>query len=192
MTYIIGSVTDLPKEVELYGADGRVLQLVGEAVPLVVSDKEEAVSDEEVLAELKSARAELAALQSAKATKVAPSTEAKAINTGGSSVKKNHKEVKANPARKYVRLGTLKTLKMFGKIPQQQADLAAILAESMDVGAEWTEAEVFELLKDSVKDYESLRRSVMHVTYLFAYYRGLKNDGIHAGFIARDFLRQIN
>ena len=40
-------------------------------------------------------------------------------------------------------------------------------------------------------DYPSLFKSTQDVTYLFRYYRGLKNDGKHAGFIARDFLRMI-
>ena len=59
----------------------------------------------------------------------------------------------------------------------------------MDLDVEWTEEEVFELVKDSAKEHESLRKSKQDPTYLFRYYRGLKNDGKHAGFIARGFLR---
>ena len=190
MTYLIGN-KPYAKEVELYGADGRVLQLVGEAVPLVISNREEAMSNEEVLAEIKKVKAELAAPRNAE---VALTTEARSevksvVSSGGSNMKKNHREVKAKVGRKYVRLGELKA---WGKVPQQQADIAAIMAESMEVGAEWTEEEVFELLKDGAKDYASLRNSRQHVTYLFAYYRGLKNDGVHAGFVGRGFIRQVN
>ena len=72
MTYLIGN-KPYAKEVELYGADGRVLQLVGEAVPLVISNREEAMSNEEVLAEIKKVKAELAARRNAE---VALTTEA--------------------------------------------------------------------------------------------------------------------
>ena len=63
------------------------------------------------------------------------------------------------------------------------------MAESMDVGSEWTEEELFDLIVTGAKEYASLRNSTQDPTYLFRYYRGLKNDGKHAGFIARGFLR---
>jgi hypothetical protein len=199
---IIGTVEGM-NEVELYGADGRVLQLVGDAVPVVVSEpkKEEvtmtdekmATMDEEIRlreinAEVARLTAELEALKSeelvAPKDEVAPSTEVKEK----SNVKKNQKPGKADPNRKYVRVGEFKT---FGKVPQQQADLAAIMVESMDVDAEWTEEELFDLVTTSAKEYASLRNSKQDPTYLFRYYRGLKNDGVHAGFIARGFLRMV-
>jgi hypothetical protein len=102
-------------------------------------------------------------------------------------VKKNQKPGKANASRKYVLLD--KELKSWGKVPQQQADIAAIMSESMDVGSEWTEEELFDLITTSAKEYASLRNSKQDPTYLFRYYRGLKNDGKHAGLIARNFLR---
>lgn len=102
-------------------------------------------------------------------------------------VKKNQKPGKANASRKYVLLD--KELKSWGKVPQQQADIAAIMSESMDVGSEWTEEELFDLIVTGAKDYASLRNSKQDPTYLFRYYRGLKNDGKRAGFIARGFLR---
>ena len=104
-------------------------------------------------------------------------------------VKKNQKPGKANASRKYVLLD--KELKSWGKVPQQQADIAAIMSESMDVGSEWTEEELFDLITTSAKEYASLRNSKQDPTYLFRYYRGLKNDGKHAGFIARNFLRMV-
>ena len=195
--YIIGTIEGM-NEVELYGADGRVLQLVGEAVPVVTSEVKEEVqmTDEEMAAmdeeiRLKEINAEVARLQkelemlkSEEKIEVASSTEVKEK----SNVKKNQKPGKADPNRKYTRIGELKT---WGKVPQQQADLAAIMAESMDVDAEWTEEELFDLVATSAKEYASLRNSKQDPTYLFRYYRGLKNDGVHAGFIARGFLRMV-
>ena len=195
--HIIGTIEGM-NEVELYGADGRVLQLVGEAVPVVTSEVKEEVqmTDEEMAAmdeeiRLKEINAEVARLQkelemlkSEEKIEVASSTEVKEK----SNVKKNQKPGKADPNRKYTRIGELKT---WGKVPQQQADLAAIMAESMDVDAEWTEEELFDLVATSAKEYASLRNSKQDPTYLFRYYRGLKNDGKHAGFIARGFLRML-
>ena len=195
--HIIGTIEGM-NEVELYGADGRVLQLVGEAVPVVTSEVKEEVqmTDEEMAAmdeeiRLKEINAEVARLQkelemlkSEEKIEVASSTEVKEK----SNVKKNQKPGKADPNRKYTRIGELKT---WGKVPQQQADLAAIMAESMDVDAEWTEEELFDLVATSAKEYASLRNSKQDPTYLFRYYRGLKNDGVHAGFIARGFLRMV-
>jgi hypothetical protein len=42
---------------------------------------------------------------------------------------------------------------------------------------------------DGCGDFKSITSSVQDPTYLLRYYRGLKNDGKHAGFVARDFLR---
>ena len=105
-----------------------------------------------------------------------------------SNLKKNQKPGKPSATRKYVRLGTLK---VWGNVPQQQADIAQILIRCMEVGKEYSEAEVFNFLVDNCGDYVKLRTSVQDVTYLFRYYRGLKNDGKHASFVARDFLRVI-
>ena len=110
--------------------------------------------------------------------------DSKVTNDG---VKKNQKPGKANASRKYVLLD--KELKSWGKVPQQQADLAAIMAESMEVGKEYTKAEVFDMLMEKSAEYNSLLGSKQDPTYLFRYYRGLKNDGKHAGFVARNFLR---
>ena len=180
MTPIIGT-TDEVREVVLYDASGREYELVGNAEPVVIEEEEEVTmtEDEKILAEVARLQAELAALKNGGAS---TTVEVKKE----SNVKKNQKPGKADPNRKYVRLGEFKT---WGSVPQQQLDLAKILAESMDLGAEWTEEEVFELVKDSAKEHESLRKSKQDPTYLFRYYRGLKNDGKHAGFIARGFLR---
>jgi hypothetical protein len=208
---IIGTVEGM-NEVELYGADGRVLQLVGDAVPvayvhdgkevmtdrktheervnvgeahgLINGEEKEMTEDEKILAEVARLTAELELLKSSEKIEVAPSTEVKEK----SNMKKNQKPGKANADRKYTRVGEFKT---FGKVPQQQADLAAIMVESMDVDAEWTEEELFDLVTTSAKEYASLRNSKQDPTYLFRYYRGLKNDGVHAGFIARGFLRMV-
>ena len=203
---IIGTVEGM-NEVELYGADGKVLQLVGDAVPVAVSElkKEEAtITDEkmatmdeeirlrEINAEVARLAAELEALKSVENHSgdlaLLNDEELEALPKEKSNVKKNQKPGKASADRKYTRVGELKT---FGKVPQQQADLAAIMVESMDVDAEWTEEELFDLVTTSAKEYASLRNSKQDPTYLFRYYRGLKNDGVHAGFIARGFLRMV-
>ena len=202
---IIG--TEVKKFDGLFGASGKKLELVGEAESIVVEevkkeeevkeqppnelindnehkwngDEKEITEDEKVLAEVARLRVELEALKNGGA----PTT---AKTEGGSGVKKNQKAGKADPNRKYERLGELKT---WGKVPQQQADLAAIISESVDLGAEWNEEELFDLITTGAKDYASLRNSKQDPTYLFRYYRGLKNDGKHAGFIARGFLRMF-
>jgi len=202
MMPVIGT-TDEVREVVLYDASGREYEFVGNAEPIVIEEEEEEVKeqspnelindnehkwngeekemteDEKILAEVARLQEELEALKNGGAS---TTVEVKKE----SNVKKNQKPGKADPNRKYVRLGEFKT---WGSVPQQQLDLAKILAESMDLGAEWTEEEVFELVKDSAKEHESLRKSKQDPTYLFRYYRGLKNDGKHAGFIARGFLR---
>jgi hypothetical protein len=110
----------------------------------------------------------------------------KVVNDG---VKKNQKPGKANASRKYVLLD--KELKSWGKVPQQQADIAKLLGVNMEVGKEYTEAEVFDMLMEKSAEYNSLLGSKQDPTYLFRYYRGLKNDGKHAGLIARNFLRMV-
>jgi hypothetical protein len=99
---------------------------------------------------------------------------------------KNH--VPGKPQNvKYVLL--TQKLSDWGKVPQQQADLASILSNNLKVGQPVSEAEVFALVEREAPRYESIRRSVQHPTYLLRYYRGLKHDAKHAGFIARGFLK---
>ena len=88
---------------------------------------------------------------------------------------------------KYILL--TKVFPTWGNTPQQQKDLAAILSNFMEVGKEYTEAEVFAQLESEYVKYNSLASAKQHVTYLFRYYRGLKNDGKYAGFVARNYLR---
>ena len=188
---IIG--TEAKKFDGLFGANGEKLELVGEAEPIVVKEEvddtkleeqikeKEMTEDEKILAEVARLQEELEALKNGGAPMIAK-------KEGGKDVKKGSKVSKGKADRKYVRLGELKT---WGKVPQQQADLAAIISESLDVGSEWTEEELFDLLVTGAKDYASLHNSKMSATYLFQSYRGLKNDGKHAGFIARNFLRMV-
>jgi len=89
--------------------------------------------------------------------------------------------------RSYVRQGPLS---FEGKVPQQQADLAKILTDKMPVGETFTEAQVFAFLESEKHNHPSLVNSKQDVTYLFRYYRGLKQDGKHGGFVARGFLKQ--
>ena len=203
---IIG--TEARKFDGLFGANGKKLELVGEAVPIAVKEEvvelvfeevddtkleeqikeKEMTEDENILAEVARLQAELEALKNGdKKSGGAPTTTKKEGGNGVCiDVKKGSKVSKGRANVKYERLGELKT---WGKVPQQQADLAAIISESVDLGAEWTEEELFDLIVTGAKDYASLCNSKMSATYLFQYYRGLKNDGKHAGFFARGFLR---
>jgi hypothetical protein len=103
--------------------------------------------------------------------------------------KKNQKPGKPQAGRKYVLLTN--TLKSWGNVPDQQRDLAKVLANNLEVGKEYTEAEVFDVVNEQAPLYPSIAESVQDPTYIFRYYRGLKNDGKHAGFVGRDFFRVI-
>ena len=126
---------------------------------------------------------------SAKLAELKAQLEALTNKKGGTEVAKNKRAVNPDPGRKYVLL--TKQLESWGRVPQQQRDIATLLSQLMTVGQEYSEAEVFAAVTDYACEFDSIRKSVQHPTYLFAYYRGLKNDGKHAGFIARNFLRQI-
>lgn len=116
--------------------------------------------------------------------------ELKNAQAAASTVKKNQKPSQVHVGRKYVILA--EALPTWGKVPQQQADIAAILNSVFEVGVEYTEEEVFTALSTYAMEYNSLATSKQDVTYLFRYYRGLAAKGNHAGFIARNWLRQIN
>jgi hypothetical protein len=102
---------------------------------------------------------------------------------------KNKVPGKPRAGVKYVLLS--KTLNNFGKVPQQQADIAKVLSENLEVGEPISEAELFDLVTREGGKYPSIQKSVQDPTYLFKYYRGLKHEGNHAGFVARGFLRQV-
>lgn len=105
------------------------------------------------------------------------------------AVPKNQRPGKANDKNHY-RLLT-KVLEPWGNVPQQQKDVAAILVKSMEVGKEYTEAEVFNFLIDGAGEFPSITRSTQDVTYLFKYYRGLKKDAKYGGFVARNLLAVV-
>lgn len=104
-------------------------------------------------------------------------------------VPKNKVAGKPDPNRKYVLLE--KNLASWGRVPQQQADLAAILSQHMELGVEYPEAAIFDLVTDQAAEFDSIAGSRQHPTYLLRYYRGLKNDQKHCGFVGRGFLRVI-
>ena len=106
-----------------------------------------------------------------------------------SKVKKNRKPGKPSATRKYVLLE--EPMKSWGKVPQQQAEIAKLLANNMALSIEYSEEEVFNILSENACQYPTLRDSVQDPTYVFRYYRGLKNDGERAGFVARGFVRVI-
>ncbi len=104
--------------------------------------------------------------------------------------KKNQRPGVASGTKSYELL--LGTLPSKGLVPRQQADIATILVRNMEVGARYTEAEVFKFLVDDCGDFPSITGSRQDVTYLFRYYRGLSNkDGKHAGYVSRGFLRMV-
>lgn len=110
--------------------------------------------------------------------------------TGTTSVPtkaKNQASGKAG-SKKYVLLREMPT---WGKVPQQQLDLARVLVSNLVIGQEYTEQEVFDVLNKDKASYPSLANSRQDVTYLFRYYRGLKKDVKHAGFVARGFLKTL-
>lgn len=93
---------------------------------------------------------------------------------------KNKVESKPATGKVYERLG-----EFVGKAPQQQRDLADIIAKNFPIGKPFSETELYAALELHQGEYYKLATSVQHVTYLFRYYRGIK-DG---GFIARGFLK---
>lgn len=141
------------------------------------TEVEEIKTNQQLVDAIKALSAELAELKKG---------EVKVTNT---STKKNQKPGRPAEGRKYVLLN--KDLSKWGKVPQQQADVAHLLGRNLAVGEEYTEAEVFDVLIDKCGEYPSLCNSKQDPTYLFRYYRGLKNDGKHAGLIARNFIRVI-
>jgi hypothetical protein len=159
----------------------------------VVETKEEVVNEKklenataEQLAEaLAALRAQIEALKGNLPEKFVEKKE----TTTMTGVPKNHRPGKPQAGRKYVLLS--KSLSSWGRIPQQQADLAKTLVGNLEVGKEYGEAEVFDILMEKAVEHASIRGSIQDPTYLFRYYRGLKNDGKRAGFIARNFLRVI-
>ncbi len=100
--------------------------------------------------------------------------------------KKNHVVGKPQADRVYVLLK--KTMPSWGKVPQQQADLATILSMSLETDVKYSEEHVFNIILDQAPHYPSLAGSKQDPTYLFRYYRGLKVSATHAGFIGRNFL----
>ena len=177
------TIIDINKTVEVE----PLTTLVGEAVPVVV--EEVAMTNEELsMKKLEELQAELEALKAERAAAPPVVQNTKKENNVKDNTPKNKRRVKADPTRKYVRQGDLK---VWGRVPQQQLDIAAILKVAMEDGVEYGEEFVFDALEAGRDAFESLRKSGQHVTYLFAYYRGLKNDGKHSGFVGRGFLRQI-
>lgn len=152
-----------------------------------MSEEKTVMATDELLKKIEEMQARIVELSKpeAKATEKKES-EKKEVTV---KVAKNHKPGKPSASRKYVLLDA--ALKSWGKVPQQQADLAKVLSDNLEVGKEYTEGEVFDVLIEKTANVPSIAGSKQDPTYLFRYYRGLGNDGKHAGFIARDFIRVI-
>ena len=156
------------------------VHIFGQQAQTPVQLKEEVVDEKQKILD------QIAALNAEIARKKGGSVETVKQTTG--TDKKNHRAVKPQSGRKYVLLS--KSLADWGKVPDQQRDLASILAQEFAVGAEVDEAEVFAKVTERAAEYPSLATSVQHPTYLLAYYRSYdKKDGKHCGFIRRNFLQ---
>lgn len=146
------------------------------------------ITTEQAIAMIAELRSQIEALRNADASTISKEVKVKAVKESD-GLKKNQKPSKPSTSRKYVLLD--KALNTWGKVPKQQADIAAVLSSNMEVDVEYSEGEVFDFLTETAAAYPSIANSRQDPTYLFRYYRGLKNDGRHAGFIARDFIRVI-
>ena len=152
-----------------------------------VEVKEDDVEKQKILAEINQLEAQIALK---KAGALPPSEPSKVAAPKAGNVGKGARAVKAKVGRMYVLL--TKQLDLTGKVPQQQADLADILAKTLEVGVPTEESAVFEAVTRLAVKYPQLAGSTMHPTYLLAYYRGYdKKDGKHYGFIKRNFIRVI-
>ena len=100
---------------------------------------------------------------------------------------KNKVPGKADANRNYVLLS--KSLKSWGRVPAQQAAIADLLAKNFELNVPIPEPVLFAKIEEESANYPVLANSVQDPTYIFKYYRGLKNDGKHASFVAREFLR---
>lgn len=103
------------------------------------------------------------------------------------SLPKSHVPSKPSPDRTYIRL--LDVLPDYGKVPQQQADLAKIMVKYMEKGVKYPEKFVFDLVLEHAHEYPSLANSKMSADYVLRYYRDLdKKDGKHFGLRNRKFI----
>lgn len=153
----------------------------------MMNEQKESEEKAMLMKQLEEVQAKLVAAMSGNAWQ--PTSESLRKIIEGGNVKKNQTPGKAHEGRMYVLL--TKRMDARGKVPQQQADIARILSEGMEVNEQYTEAQVFAMVVKRASEFPKLCNSVQDPTYLFRYYRGLKNDGTHAGFIARNFLRMI-
>jgi hypothetical protein len=156
----------------IYGADGRSLGVSNpgpESAQTVADAPAPATDKDALLAQVAELRAKIA-------------------EVAKSAVKKNHVAPKPIAGRRYVLLA--KSLASWGKVPQQQADIATILSKNFEVGIEVPETEVLARVAIEATNYPSLAKSVQDPGYLLRYYLGLdKKDGKHAGYIKRNFVQ---
>ena len=146
-------------------------------VPETVNESPEPETVESLRAKLAEALAQIAA----KTDKPIKTAKVK------DGIPANQKPRTPKAGREYVLL--TKEMSMIGKVPQQQADLAKLIASCFDVGSKIPESLLFATIEEKSVDYPSLANAKQDPTYVFTYYRGLSNkDQKHAGFIARGFL----
>lgn len=102
---------------------------------------------------------------------------------------KNHVPQTVKLGRKYVLQS--KSLATWGKVPQQQADVADILAKHFEVGVPVDESTVFAKVQEQAPLYPHLAASVQDPTYVLKYYLNLSPKGNHAGLVARGFVQVV-
>ena len=171
----------------LFAADGSQIPVSGEVLPEPKVGEPE-ISDSDVLEQVRALKARILALTAGQESADSGTSDPEPAASSTDAPPKNHLPQKPSTA-KYVLL--TENLASWGRVPQQQADVADILARSFPLNEPVSEADVFEAVTLLAKHYPALAKSRQHPTYVFKYYRGLKNDGKHAGFVARGFLKQV-
>jgi len=139
---------------------------------------------EELRAQIEELKAKIAAQASAQPAQAAPS-----IQPSQAAVAKNHVPQRPKAGRKYVLQS--KSLATWGKVPQQQLDIADILTRHFDVGVSVDEAEVFAKVAEQAPMYPHLATSVQDSTYLLKYYLNLSAKNNHAGLVARGLVQVV-
>jgi hypothetical protein len=149
------------------------------------------ITKQTLVEEIAALRAQIEQMRDAQTVKEEQTVEKKAaVVEATTTLAKNHRPGKAHDGRTYMRLTA--ELANWGKVPAQQAAIAKIIVDNTELGKEYSETEVFDMLNEHASKFTCLSGSRQDVTYLFRYYRGLKRDATHAGFVARGFLKQSN
>ena len=80
--------------------------------------------------------------------------------------------------------------RVWGKVPRQQYEVAALIVTYLKSDVEYTEKEVFDTIYAQYAQYPSLFNSKQDAAYLFKYYRGVGDPVLN--YIRRGFVVQID